>query len=1015
MKITKSFLDKLAQDMSEQELKFAEAIHDYFNGMSKNEINAVSELLLGRSIAEVGDYLPISVDKNFLGAEYGAIKYDGTIEGMGNLKERQASKKPVIVRDITDILKQSIESTSKYVGLAIPIRNFNKIMGVTVGHTDENGVYQNFEGSVLESIANKWGKKAQTYIEKMVSDLQTPNNSQEDLEKMFAKIRSKYAGAVLTLNASVALKQAASYPTAAAVLGWRPLMQAFQNPGHVDLDFIAKWTPLQWYRTKGFSTTELGDIQNQNNIFANMPKGLNWIQGMDLITTRKLWKAAEYYVRDNNPELYKKGAGERGQSDAFYRAVADIYNKTIEETQPNYTALQRPEYLRSKSGLVRTLMMFKTQPMQNFNVIYDAVGDFQAKRAQYRNNADSAEAQQAYAESGKRLRRAVTSQIGQLITFAAMTMLWNMFRRKKEKYTDEEGNVSLEKIAESMGKDIGSGVFGMVPFGSEVWSFISSKIFGDKYYGFESVTDSAISDFLNAGSSAWELIGKIIEDDEPFNITTYKKKLKTVLSSASKIMGVPFDNLYNTVTAGYMRGRDMVDGLFNGNKNLADYWALSWTEDASKDKAEFFDILYNAHMDGKEGEYDEILQLMIDSGEYGDKPEETIADGLQDAFIKHTTHVKGEPDSDAKYRLYDYMYKHQEDADYEKLHEDALFFGFSEDDIEKGIRNSLAAELIGVPSNEFNKDGLYGHLYSIFDTPEYKTKHDTLTANGWTEDEITDGLKKAYGVQLTGIDSSDYKNADLFTYLYDMKQTNSAGYTAATKEMKKIGYTDDNITDGMKDAYGRAVTGLGSDYTAEALYTTVYKNNKSSLSGKVSEMRGFGFSEQSIRDGLKQAYGASATGKAYKDLRMDDVYDYIYGLYSNNSTKFTTEYQTMLNVGFTEKAIKDGIEARMKEAYGVDNVKKLPHRFAAPDHTLPSYWTYKNDEKDTGPLKEEGYANGSSWISNISYDNGELTVYEHGRPYTYHGVSEEAYENFKAGGFRGSALNAYIKGKYSYN
>jgi len=683
VKVTKSFLNKLAADMTTQERAFADAIHDYFNGMSKDYLNEVSEQLLGCPIAKVGDYLPISVDKNFLGAEYGAIKFDGTIEGMGNLKERQGSKKPVIVRDITDILKQSIESTSKYVGLAIPIRNINKLMGVTLGHFDSNGVYQNFEGSVLESITNKWGDKAKGYVEKMISDLQTPNNNQEDLEKTFAKVRSKYAGAVLTLNLSVAMKQAASYPTAAGVLGWRPLVQAFRDNGHVDLDLIAKYTPLQWYRTKGFSTQELGDIQNQNNFFANLPKGLNWIQGVDLLTTRKLWKASEFYVRNNNPGLYKKGAGIHGQSDAYYRAVADIYNQVIEETQPNYTSLQRPEYLRSKSGVVQTLMMFKTQPMQNFNVLYDAIGNFKGKKAQLQNNADSVEAQAQYAEAKKKLSRAITSQIGQLVTFAAMTMLWNLFRRKKEKYTDKNGNFSFDVMAQNMGKDIGSGIFGMLPFGSDVWSLISSLAFGDTYYGFESVTDSALGDMGSAIKTAWDAASDILTSGEPFDFTKYKKKLKTVASAVSKMFGIPFDNIYNTITAMYKRGRDVFDDPYD-----ADLYALAWDLDPAANQKAFAEVGYRAYQNGDKEKYNEICNTLVD--EFGFDPEK-LSKSMKDLYaVQYATDPKNVTYSESYQHLLELSRTNNEEylEEYQKM----IDMGFTDKAINDGIEGILKVE-----------------------------------------------------------------------------------------------------------------------------------------------------------------------------------------------------------------------------------------------------------------------------------------------------------------------------------
>ena len=61
-------------------------------------------------------------------------------------------------------------------------------------------------------------------------------------------------------------------------------------PGvNVNLDTVAKYTPLLWYRSKGYSTKELGDLAKGNK---SLPKYLNWIQMIDVKTTKARWKAA---------------------------------------------------------------------------------------------------------------------------------------------------------------------------------------------------------------------------------------------------------------------------------------------------------------------------------------------------------------------------------------------------------------------------------------------------------------------------------------------------------------------------------------------------------------------------------------------------------------------------------------------------------------------------------------------------------------------------------------------------
>lgn len=486
IKLTPSQVRSITAGMTAEERAFARAVHDYFNGQSRERINAVSEKLKGYPIAQVEDYFPINTDSSFTRSDFETLKFDGTLEGMGFLKERQTkAANPILLRDVNLVLEQSISQHGKYVGLAIPVRNFNKVWGVTKSSFNDDGSRNSYESSVQKAVKNTWGESGYNYVEKLMTDLQSGKNAKNIWIRLLNRVRSNYAGAVLTLNMSVAMKQAASYPTAAAVLGWGPLARAMGDVGKVDLDLIAKYTPLQWYRSKGFSTKELGDLRQTNGPIAkvmnNLPAALNWVQGVDLLTTRKLWKASEYYVRANHK-------GMAVGTDAYYKAVADVYNRVIEETQPNYTTMQRPQLLRSDDSLLGNLAMFKTQPFQNFNILYDAIGEYRAAR---KNGADIQTAR-------TNLNRAVTSQLAQLAVFAGMTMAWAMFRGKREKYEDEDGEMTVLSVLKALGKDMAGGHLSSVPFGSDAWELLSSKLFGDQYYGMDAVTITALADTVNS-------------------------------------------------------------------------------------------------------------------------------------------------------------------------------------------------------------------------------------------------------------------------------------------------------------------------------------------------------------------------------------------------------------------------------------------------------------------------------------------------------------------------------------
>ena len=128
VKLTPSQARKAVSGMTVQDRHFANLIHAYYNGQSRNEINRTSEIHKGFSIAGNENYYPIHVDRNFLKVDFETLKHDGTIEGMGFLKDREArASQPIMLRDADAELEQSIRMHSRYVGLAIPVRDFMKI------------------------------------------------------------------------------------------------------------------------------------------------------------------------------------------------------------------------------------------------------------------------------------------------------------------------------------------------------------------------------------------------------------------------------------------------------------------------------------------------------------------------------------------------------------------------------------------------------------------------------------------------------------------------------------------------------------------------------------------------------------------------------------------------------------------------------------------------------------------------------------------------------------------------
>lgn len=613
MYLTRSQMQAIAQGMTVQERNYANAIWEYYNAFANEEINAVSRQLLGFDVATVQNYYPIEANKNYTRGDPSAVKHDAKIESAGFLKERIEAGNTINLRGATETLERAIAQNAKYVGLAIPVRNFGKLYGNTAWEIspieeDTRGI-QTTATSTSAILERMFGEEAKAYIDKLMADIQMPSHIQDIYGKKLDKVRSNYAGAVLTLNLSVAMKQAASYPTAAAVVGWKALGKAmpYLAPGvKVNLDTVAKYTPLLWYRSKGYSTKELGDLAKGNR---SLPKALNWIQAIDVKTTQALWKAAEYYVRDNQKGLTIG-------SDDYYKAVAEVYNRIILETQPNYTTMERPQALRSDSDLTKNLMMFKTQPMQNLNIAYDAIANLRAKERQLKAARDAARndpadaeqvqaAERAVIEAKRNVSRGIWALLVSSAVFSAMTLLWNLFRGKMDKYRDDDEETTVLSFLKGFGGDMLSSFAGMAPFGSDVYEVVWSAATGDTYYGMEALTPSAISDFLETIVKVpdnYKDVKGAFDGDVPVGDVVWS--VDQLLLAASKLIGIPAENVQNIGKAAYLNVMRIGTAAKLTTAEEADYWYRYYTTKTSasnrrsKDYADIYASAKDGNMDG---------------------------------------------------------------------------------------------------------------------------------------------------------------------------------------------------------------------------------------------------------------------------------------------------------------------------------------------------------------------------------------------------------------------------------
>ncbi|MDD3883290.1 MAG: hypothetical protein PHI27_13765 [Eubacteriales bacterium] len=557
--LTEDQVKKILAGMTAYEKAWVKAAQEFF-AYSTEKINETSMQLVGYKKAMVQNYFPIQSDRNFLRVDFESIARDGSIEGMGFLKERVGSTNPMYLMDITSVLDRQLNNTAKYVGLAIPVRNFNKVYRVsTKGYAD----------SVQAALNQMWGDKATKYLENLMADIQ---DARKNPPTFFDKAKGRFAQSVLALNPSVSLKQAASYPTAAAVLGWKPLMKALGRGGkkgtplsRADQDLIAKYTPLLWLRTKGMSTTELGDIRAMKPEFGAVSKLseaahkylLNWIQQIDTATVGRLWYAAQYNIDAARPDL------EKG-SDAYYQEVAKLFNRAVEETQPDYTVMQRPDILRNPNAVIRGMTMFMTQRLQNFGILYDAAGELMETGRKLKADPKNEALKSQRERAGKQLNRAIFSQAVSALVLSLMTLLGKAVLHRPDEYRDEDNQLVPGSIVEQVARDVPSILLGMVVGGAEMYETALSLLTGKRSYGLQFSPIEFINDLKTSFDNLLMEVNKTVaEGKDPRKLIDSASK---VAMQALTFLGMPVNNAKKIVDGVYLHYKDFEDGAFGSFK-----------------------------------------------------------------------------------------------------------------------------------------------------------------------------------------------------------------------------------------------------------------------------------------------------------------------------------------------------------------------------------------------------------------------------------------------------------------
>ena len=534
VKMIEQFKKELESDRWAQEYMTAARV--FFNDTAKTAINDTYMQLKHRILATEDAYIPFEVDRNSIVREISA-KYDiqETISSYGMLQETQkGSSNALIITGLNNVLDRHIEQVGTIKGLAVAIRNFNKVWNV-----------KSIDGStnVREQIEASVGRGGVKSIEQAVQDIQGERSVK--LSHWYKTVKSNYIRATFFMNMSVRLKQIGSMFSATSVIKYRDPVRMLANLIYTrfNQDKIAaevdKYTATAYLRRQGLSDAELQSLSTE--------KKRTWIgkllteggsKGMihtDYLVALSLWKYAKQDVA--------KETGLRGEE--LLKATAEYYDEVIETTQSMTDVLHRPEIQRSGGIGTELLGTFKTDLYQNAGNLRIAMGEFVQHRTK---------------ENARKLGKVVSAIMTSAMWGSVVTSLMAILRYKPDRYRDEEDDeLTAESWLKVQGMDMLEEFAGYIfpYFGSETVDIIQGIASGSNAYSdnfVSSISFDAINDVFTA-------ISKLTSDFKDEDDLTFED-FEDLIISCGNVFGVPTSNLIRTGKSIYMHARDIANGDF---------------------------------------------------------------------------------------------------------------------------------------------------------------------------------------------------------------------------------------------------------------------------------------------------------------------------------------------------------------------------------------------------------------------------------------------------------------------
>ena len=337
---------------------FVDSMEQFYIEMG-SDINQVSRKLDGRDIATLDNYFHVEYERvgGVTGTEY---VRDSLMDEDGRLRPRTSSRRPVMIRDVFEVINEDIGAISQFAGTAVAIRKLRSLAN-----------YAPFRHRIkVESNAEFILERLDEEIRSMQLTRQPPATT---IERAVRKIEGGVAQSVL-LNPKIWALQpfsAVLYATEVSdkyMLAIKPKLGA-----QFEKDINDNWT-LYRARKEGMGAAKsIANPSTIRRLFTNtgnlrdksmegLHKGDRWgvsraaqVTAAEMSDPKLSGRSLSWWTNYGvNPYTLDYGSNE------FWQAFNDRADHLVTLTQPMFFAENKSSYSNSNNPLVRTLARFRS-------------------------------------------------------------------------------------------------------------------------------------------------------------------------------------------------------------------------------------------------------------------------------------------------------------------------------------------------------------------------------------------------------------------------------------------------------------------------------------------------------------------------------------------------------------------------------------------------------------------------------------------------------------------------------